>query len=143
MIRSVKYLTELPATLCYKSGGNLQATTTGASVSVEIDYLANAWVAFAHASEGSRERKELLWAHEALRGMCLESPDEAWDAILAVLAREPDPQKLASLAAGPLQDLLVHHGPAMIQRVEKRAEADRAFATLLGRVRNNDNKHDI
>jgi hypothetical protein len=58
--------------------------------------------------------------------------------LIVVILDGIDPQPTSSLfqvlAAGPLEDLLVHHGPAVIDRVEQLARDDSRFNLLLGGV---------
>jgi hypothetical protein len=66
-----------------------------------------------------------------------ENPELCWRSILHVLsAIGPDltDRRFAVLAAGPLEDLMCHHGSAFIDRVETEARSDPAFALLLGGV---------
>lgn len=110
---------------------------------VNIEDLVTAWIALAHAQKESQEHERLFWAHGAFWNLCREEPDTAWDAILTVLARNPDARVVGNLAAGPMEDLLVHNGPAVIERVEERARSDVAVAALLGGVWKNDIDDDI
>jgi hypothetical protein len=50
---------------------------------------------------------------------------------------------LGNLAAGPLEDLLVDHGPEFIDRVEILARQDRQFRRLLGAVWQNAMSDDL
>ncbi|MFO3798135.1 MAG: DUF6869 domain-containing protein [Anaerolineales bacterium] len=62
--------------------------------------------------------------------MCLDS-------ILQVLSRIPsDPanKHFQVLAAGPLEDLLVHHGPAFVQEIDTLARRSPSFRALLNGV---------
>jgi hypothetical protein len=58
-------------------------------------------------------------------------PEHGWQAILTALQ---DPGIQPYLAAGPLEDLLSHHGAAFIERVEAEAKPSARFAWLLGGV---------
>ena len=74
---------------------------------------------------------------EAVDDLVREDPDRGLDVILKILdGIEPLPTDtlLQVLAAGPLEDLLAHHGPAIIDRVESQARADDRFNLLLGGV---------
>ena len=66
--------------------------------------------------------------------MCSSSPEDTWEIILGILAQAPSDRALGSLAAGPLEDLLSRHGPSIIERVEREAHHNPAFASLLGGV---------
>jgi hypothetical protein len=61
-------------------------------------------------------------------------PETVWSAILKILQHELTDDQLASLAAGPLEDLLADHGIQFIERVEREAEQNPRFNRLLGGV---------
>jgi hypothetical protein len=67
----------------------------------------------------------------------LDSPELAWLSILAVLETigpNVEDRRFAVLAAGPLEDLMDHHGDSFIDRAEAEARRNPAFALLLGGV---------
>lgn len=75
-----------------------------------------------------------------------EMPALCWQSILAILERieaDPDNDLFQVLAAGLLEDLLVHHGPAVIAEVERQAGRDARFNLLLGGVWRNAMSEDI
>jgi hypothetical protein len=63
-----------------------------------------------------------------------EFPELAWRAILDALSQPRMEPHLATLAGGPLEDLLSLHGESFIERVEAEARANLKFAWLLGGV---------
>ena len=63
-----------------------------------------------------------------------EAPEEYFAAILEVLRRNPGDKVLAVLAAGPLEDLINHHGPQYIERIEAESNINPQFRRLLGGV---------
>jgi len=67
-----------------------------------------------------------------------DSPEVAWLAILEILARELTDDQMASLAAGPLEDLLSIHGPKFMERVEIEAKQNERFNRLLRDVSQNE-----
>jgi hypothetical protein len=73
----------------------------------------------------------LWWAVQKFFDLDHENPEACWQAILTVLAREPSQKVLGVLSAGPLEDLLHHHGPQFIDRIEVEARDDPAFKELL------------
>lgn len=99
-----------------------------------IEELAEAWIALEGAEEGSKEHDELFWAFDRVCDLTHGSPEQAWQFILVVLARASDNRIMEVLAAGPLEDLIVYHGDAVIARVEEEAKRNRIFARLLGGV---------
>jgi len=91
-------------------------------------------------------RSEDLGAKEAVYDLVHEDPDRALSVILKVVERiEPLPTTTLFhvLAAGPLEDLLAHHGPAIIDRVEAHARRDERFNLLLGGVWRNGIASDV
>ena len=72
-----------------------------------------------------------------------EEPEVAWPAILQILQQELTEDQMAVLAAGPLEDLLVVHGPEFIDRVESEAARNPRFNHLLGGVWKNEIEPDI
>jgi len=102
--------------------------------------LVSAWIA---AEEQRDVGANARWndpAIDTVDDLPENDPDEAWEFINAVLARHPSDKVIAVLAAGPLEDLLVYHGDAFIERVEERAREDDAFNNLLGGVWRNSMK---
>jgi hypothetical protein len=85
-----------------------------------ISTLVAAW--FAGDSEG------------AMYDASTEEPETAWQVILEILKRELTDDQRALLAAGLMEDLLVWHGAAFIERVEEEAKANTRFNHLLGGV---------
>lgn len=82
--------------------------------------------------------KELFWAWEALDDLVRHTPEQAWQHILSVLAETNSEDVLSNLAAGPLEDLLVLHGPAFIERIEIASREMPDMAKLMAGVwRNN------
>ena len=63
-----------------------------------------------------------------------EHPEHAWNAILAAVKDPRAEPYIAILAAGPIEDLICHHGAQFIDRVEAEARANPAFASALGGV---------
>jgi hypothetical protein len=63
-----------------------------------------------------------------------EHPEHGWNAILAVLNDPRAKPYIGMLAAGPIEDLLGHHGIQFIDRVELEARSNPAFAWALGGV---------
>lgn len=96
--------------------------------------LPAAYIAFARAKKDSPEYQENFWAFDKFCDLCIAQPVEAWDAILEILSRDPGPEVLRILAAGPMEELLVNHGQQIIDRVEERARNDARVARLLGGV---------
>ena len=77
----------------------------------------------------------LWWAiHQFMLVDSTTSPEDCWLAILEILSRKPPQQVMQVLAAGALEDLITHHGPEFIERIELEARRNSAFRHLLGGV---------
>jgi len=73
-------------------------------------------------------------AETLMHDICDEEPETAWQTILEILKKGVTDDQKALLAAGPLENLLVWHGKAFIDRVEQQAKINDRFNDLLGGV---------
>jgi hypothetical protein len=73
----------------------------------------------------------LFWAFEEIGEITRTDPERGWDLTLRLIARAPNPMFLSYVAAGPLEELLTHHGSAVIDRVELAARRDPKFRLAL------------
>lgn len=97
-----------------------------------LEYLAECWAR--GWSSDPAEKKQYDWACMEPVDDAREDPERAWSFILLALKTPRCEQHLGVLAAGPLEDLLSHHGAEFIGRVEVEAKADPKFAHVLGGV---------
>ena len=113
----------------------------------DLEALAKGWIEHhRHVDTGSddtRDRNEFFWAWEELHELVRREPDTAWAVLLDILNRDCSPPVMANLAAGPMEDLLAHHGPEFIDRVERQARQDVKFRSMLGGVWQNAMSDDI
>ena len=100
----------------------------------ELRKIAETWIRLYYLPEDSRERQENLWAFNKLVDLCEDDPENCWKAIQLIRKLDGSDTILANLAAGPLEDLLVHHGSIFIDRIEALAETDPQLRRLLGAV---------
>jgi hypothetical protein len=73
-------------------------------------------------------------ATDILNHLIDENPDMAWERICALVA-QAKPESLCYVVAGPLEDLLMKHGSAIIDRVESLTTSDPRFLSSLAGVR--------
>lgn len=99
---------------------------------INPDQLADAWIALQSASK--QERDALFWAWETLDVLVDRDPEMAWQVIDLIWRRDKEDMTLANLAAGPVEDLLVRHGAAFIERMYLIARREPVFRKLLGGV---------
>jgi hypothetical protein len=104
----------------------------------ENEDIAAAWIRLHRAQPNSAQHEANLWSFAALSDLCESDPELCWDLIEQIRRSDGSDIILANLAAGPLEDLLVRHGPRFIDRVETRAKTDEQFRRLLGALWKND-----
>jgi hypothetical protein len=98
----------------------------------EIERLAQAWIALYCTDRGTDEHNSRFWVFSLVYDLQDDAPETVWQFILAV--QRLDRRIAQKLSAGPIEDLLVRHGAAFIDRVEDEARRDPAFAFTLGGV---------
>lgn len=92
----------------------------------DMDELADHWIT---NDEQNGERH--FWAWEAADHLANNYPTQALAFIVATLTRPIGDQVRFSLAAGPLEVVLSHHGPGIISDVESLARLDARFRDTL------------
>jgi hypothetical protein len=97
----------------------------------ELDSVAEGWIRYQLAAEGSTEQAGNWDSVSTAFDIRAGEPKLLWQLILAIHSRDQSDDVRCVLAAGPLEDLLVDHGPAFIEVVEQQANNDPAFARLL------------
>jgi hypothetical protein len=96
--------------------------------------LVASWIAYQQTADGSPEKEIHAWAFDAFWNTAWESPSLCVQLCEDTLTCELDDLTRAVLAAGPLEDALAEHGPAIIGEVELRAARNPKFRHLLGGV---------
>jgi hypothetical protein len=101
----------------------------------DLNQLVNAWIIADGAHSGSPEHESNWWAISQVIDWAMDRQGEdLWRFITAAYKHDLSDKTIASLAAGPLEDLLVKQGPEFIDRVEELARKDPKFNYLLGGV---------
>jgi hypothetical protein len=95
----------------------------------DSEAILQAWIDYAARADADDD--EHFWACELVDDLVRSDPEAAWPLILELVRRSQSDDLLANVAAGPLEDLLVRHGEAFIERVERQAQADRRFRKCL------------
>ena len=106
--------------------------------------IANRWIAFYRTPETLRSPE--LASEDSWATLPREDPELCYATILAVvqiLPADPSDAAFATIAAGPLEDLLAAHGPNIIAKVEIEARRNPAFNLLLGGVWRNAMTDDV
>jgi len=88
----------------------------------------------AYLDYGRTQDDRYFWAFNAVLKLILEEEyEDLWSVSLALIAAVPDddPQLLAYVAAGPLEDVIRRAGPQILDRLETQARRDRKFRRSL------------
>ncbi|WP_420843172.1 DUF6869 domain-containing protein [Geothrix oryzisoli] len=100
----------------------------------EMAQLVDAWLQRPDQPFDPEDSESFTSAFDIVFEMMRTSPDSGWSFIVEASNRELTPSRASRLAAGPLEDLLTHHGLAIINQVEQQALASPAFRNLLSGV---------
>ena len=92
--------------------------------------------------EAPRSEK-LFWTFDLWIEAAQNDPELCWRLIQAVVAHDSDEHVIAALAAGPMEDLLRHHGSIFIERIEDKAAQNPLFRNLLRGVWRNEIAQDV
>lgn len=100
-----------------------------------ISEIVDAWIAYQDLDELDSTRQKHWWAIQTVMDWRLERHSERlWQFVLNAYPRELSEIAKATLAAGPLEDLLSKFGEAYIDRIQELALKDDKFNDLLGGV---------
>jgi hypothetical protein len=97
------------------------------------DEIALAWIAERMGSPGQPDGKVRAGFRE-LNKLCNEDPARALRIVELIVSKDRSDPVMEVLAAGPLENLLVKHGPALIDKIEELAKSKPEFRMLLGGV---------
>jgi hypothetical protein len=107
----------------------------------EKEQLVSAWIrgtkALVHEG-GLPDNHPYHEVAEAMYNYGNTDPLLCLELIILILQTDQSKEVQAILSAGPLEDLLVHNGEAVIDAAVDQAKKDEAFAHLLGGVWKND-----
>lgn len=92
-----------------------------------ISELADKWIALQTTDESSPEYKALFPASTKLWELSRKDPSTCLAVIEDIAGKTRDEHLLANLGAGPLEDLLVAHGEAVIDDIERLVHVSESF----------------
>jgi hypothetical protein len=95
----------------------------------EYDALRTSYLRYASAAAHNSAEKQAseFWAFEAVFDLVIRDPETTWRLVTDLVRLTSDEAVLAYVAAGPLEGLLVRHGPSFIDRIEAAATEDRGM----------------
>jgi hypothetical protein len=100
----------------------------------ELRSLAAGWIAYWHDPKNEATWDAWNISDDRMTEFVDDAPMEALRLILAIHTQDQSVAVMQTLSAGPIEELLTKHGPAMIGVVEIEARKDPSFAKLLGGV---------
>jgi hypothetical protein len=90
--------------------------------------IAESWIAAQEASDHGS------WAIQAVINLAYRDPELCWDIVERIHAKRISDSVRSSLAAGPIEDLLVFHPLQFFPRVKALAARDETFKSMLTHV---------
>lgn len=106
-----------------------------------LDDLVAAWLAYYQELEEcgdfsgqAKPNSPYYWAIDALDDIGRNQPELCWTLILQLVDKATLDLQFASIAAGPLEDLLCRNGLDFIERIEAEAKRNSHFRNLLNGV---------
>ena len=96
--------------------------------------VARYWLINWSKSTSEHEKTLNSWVSDVLWAAMQNDADYAFQIIEAIHEQDKEQEHIEVFAAGPIEELLVHHGETVIQRVVAKASEDPKFASVLGGV---------
>lgn len=96
-----------------------------------LDRFATRFLDYLHAGDESAPDHPDAWTWPLIDELTRDHPTIGLAAIRALLAACETAEDLADIAAGPLEDLVLRHGPALIDKIEALAARAPRFAYAL------------
>lgn len=96
----------------------------------DIDRLAKAWIFAQKLGVDSSGYEKHSWAVDEVISLA-EKPEDLWKIILRILELDDSDEVVKAVGAGPLEDLMVHHGELFIGQVEEQASKSDVFKTAM------------
>lgn len=97
----------------------------------EFERWINAYIDIYSSNSEVDEFHPHYWAIEHFVDLEADHPEVIWAAIITILKKAPAERVLANLASGPLEELIELHGTEYISRIEKEAQENPPFRSLL------------
>lgn len=103
-------------------------------ISQERDRLAKTWIYAQKLGVGTFGYDRHSWAVDQLVDLAFHQPNHLWDLILRILEVDCSEKIVKAIGEGPLEDLMVQHGEAFIDKVEQLAAKSPAFKAAMQNV---------
>lgn len=103
-------------------------------ISRERDRLVKTWIFAQKLGVGALGYDRHSWAVDELVDLAFHQPNALWQLMLRILEIDRSDKIIAAIGAGPLEDLMVQHGEAFIDKVERLAAASPVFKAAMRHV---------
>jgi hypothetical protein len=110
------------------------APATQLGIDQEIDRLAKTWIFAQKLGAGNLGYERHSWAIDQVIDLAFHEPQKLWRMILRILEIDSSETIVSAVGAGPLEDLMVQHGEALIDKVEARASMSPPFKSAMQSV---------
>jgi len=102
--------------------------------SLDVAALAQGYVIHGRRTNRQAQTDDFSWTFACMDEVVTAVPELAFRCILAALEVCGDDRDIAYLAAGPLEDLIIRHGPRVIDAIEETAARNERFRRLLSGI---------
>ena len=116
----------------------MQTTSTSEAVqfriSQERERLAKTWIYAQQLGVGTFGYDRHSWAVDVVIDLAFHQPNNLWELMLRIMEIDSSEKIVKAIGAGPLEDLMVQHGEALIDKVEHLATKSAAFKAAMQNV---------
>ena len=102
-----------------------------ARAALELDRLAKTWIFAQKIGVGNLGYERHRWAVDHAIDLAFHEPNKLWQLILRILEIDKSDAILSAVGGGPLEDLVVQHGEALIDRIEQQAAKSPALKSAM------------
>jgi Family of unknown function (DUF6869) len=103
-------------------------------MSQERDRLVKTWIFAQKLGVGTLGYDRHSWAVDELVDLAFHQPNTLWELIVRILEIDRSEKIVEAIGTGPLEDLIVQHGAAFIDKVERLAALSPSFKTAMQHV---------
>ena len=110
---------------------------------LEPSIVAKFWIAKWDENTTNHEKELISWVDDLFYSAMEHDADYSFQLIEAIHDADSAQRFTEVFAAGPIEELLVHHGLEVIERILTKARKDPSFAHVLGGVWKNSMSEDV
>lgn len=96
-----------------------------------MDKLIDTWIAAQVVDTSTAEYEKMSWAVDELFNIACDKPEKFLETVLEILKVDSSKTTIGALGAGAIEDFLVHHADAYIEKIVDLADSVPAFRSCL------------